>query len=267
MLLSATLASAAMACAGPEPRAPAQGPSLAPSPTPSGGFGGGEPCPDIDEGFGCRSSLEGDFDGDGAEDEARVSARTRADGYPRSWRLELRLSTGERIDADPRWWPGSTVGKPPEGADWWSGYPQTVAVFDLEGDGRDEIFVKVIEHILHGGSVPDHAIFTLRQGRLLPLRGEDKEIFIVPLGGVSYFGHGMRCKDTTGDGRRELVVLRVENAATTSPDWSRRYYELRGTTLRLIDRKEGTITREGFPDPDVDAFYRLRCAGAEVRLW
>ncbi|MQB01338.1 MAG: hypothetical protein GEU78_13770 [Actinobacteria bacterium] len=196
-----------------------------------------------------------------------MSARTGPDGYPRSWVLEISLAAGRGVVAEQRWWPGSTVGRPPEGADWWSGYPQTVAVFDLEGDGRDEVFVKVIEHILHGGSVPDHAIFTLRRGRLVPLRGEDGEIFIVPLGGVSYFGHGMRCNDITGDGRRELVVLRVENAATSTPDWSRRFYELRGTTLVLIGRKEGTIARDGFPDPDVDLFYRLRCDGTEVRLW
>lgn len=254
-------------CAAPQPETTTNDAPAQPTPVVTTDFGGGDPCPDNNSGFGCRSSMAGDLDGDGAPDEVRVYARTLPSGYPDSWVLEAELGSGAVVETRSRWWPGSTVGEPPPGADWWSGYPEAVALFDLDGDGRDEAFVKVIEHVLHGGSVPDHAIFTVRTGRLVPLRGEDGEIFIVPLGGVSYFGHGMRCRDTDGDARRELVVLRVENAATSSPDWSRRFYELRGTTLVQTGRKEGTMSRDGFPDPDVDAFYRLRCDGVRVEPW
>lgn len=242
-------------------------PPATPSPTPTGDFGGGEPCPDIRDGRGCRSVLTGDLDGDGTPDEIRVYAHTLESGFPESWVLEAELGSGEVVRARGRWWPGSVVGAPPEGADWWSGYPETVAVFDLDGDGTDEAFVKVVEHVLHGGSVPDHVIFDLRRKSLVPLRGEDGETFLVPLGGVSYFGHGLRCADTVGNARRELVVLRVENAATSSPDWSMRFYELRGTKLVLVLRREGVMTREGFPDPDVDAFYHLRCDGVRIEPW
>lgn len=238
-----------------------------PSASSSGDYGGGNPCPDVSEGLGCHSSSDGDFDGDESPDEIHVYARTLPSGFPRSWVLGAELASGEVVQARGRWWPGSVVGEPPKGADWWSGYPEVVTVLDLDGDGTDEAFVKIVEHVLHGGSVPEHAIFALRRDTLVPLRDEDGEIFIVPLGGVSYFGHGMRCTDIRGDARRELVMLRVENAATPTPDWSMRFYQLRGTRLIFVSRREGVMEREGFPDPDVDAFYRLRCDGVRVAPW
>lgn len=245
----------------------ASAPAPSPSPTSSGGYGGGDPCPDVSEGAGCRSVATGDLDGDGTPDEIHVYARTLPSGFPRAWVIEARLGSGEMVRAGERWWPSSVVGEPPAGADWWSGYPEAVATFDLDGDGTDEALVKVVEHVLHGGSIPDHALFDLRRNTLVPLRDEDGETFIIPLSGISYFGHGMRCRDTHGDERRELVLLRVENAATSTPDWSMRFYELRGTKLVLVLRREGVMTRQGFPDPEVDAFYRLRCDGVRVALW
>ena len=242
-------------------------PTAAPSPspaTPEAYYGGGDPCPDIKDGIGCRSSASGDFDGDGEADELRVEAVTGDDGFPSSWRLFATFASGRDVEARGGWWTEQSVGAPPESADWWIGYPAAVAAFDVDGDGRDEGFVKIVEHVLHGGSVPDHSLFRVKGGRLKPLEDENGNRFEFVVGGLPSYGGGLRCRDRVGDEARELITVRVENAVYPTPRWKRSVYVFRGDRLFRVGRSTGTMKRQGFPDPKIDAFYKLRCDGVSL---
>lgn len=265
-VIAASLLVVLSACSGGggEVARPRATTSPSPSPTTGIAYGGGDPCPDIEEDVGCRSVVSGDLDGDGAPDELHVQARTAADGFPSSWELFAVLSRGDRAAAEPGWWPQQSIGPPPGGADWWIGYPQAIALLDVDGDGRDEALVKIVEHVLHGGSVPDHALYRLERGRLQPLRHPDGEPFIFEIGGLPSYGDGLRCRDVVGDGTRELIRVRVENAVYPEPRWKRSVYVFKGMRLFRVARSTGTMVRRGFPDPRIDALYELRCDG--VRL-
>lgn len=243
-----------------------QTPSPSPSATQteSGSYGGGEPCPDVEAGIGCRSVVSGDIDGDGGRDHVYVQAEVAADGFPASWKLFVETAAGRTTSAAAGWWPEQSIGAPPKGTDWWIGYPEAMATLDIDGDGRDEALIKIVEHVLHGGSVPDVALFRLHGGRLQPLRDADGEPFIFTIGGLPSYGDGLRCRDVVGNNSRELIRVRVENAVYPEPRWKRSVYVFKGMRLLRVARSTGTMVRQGFPDPRINAFYELRCDG--VRL-
>ena len=230
-------------------------------------YGGGEPCPrdDKNRGVGCSSSVTGDFDGDGAHDTMRISAQLDRDGFPRAWTMEVSLASGTELSPAEPWWPKQTAQAPPPDAPWWVGYPEVLAALDADGDGSDEALVKLIEDVLHGGSIPKVALFAVREDALVQV-ARDGEPLAFAVGGVSNYGEGMRCPDEDGDEMSELVLVRVENAVSERPRWVRSIHEWTDGGLRHVRTRSGNMTRDGFPDPDIAAFYQLRCDGVVFGL-
>ena len=230
-------------------------------------YGGGEPCPrdDGERSVGCSSSVTGDFDGDGAGDTMLVSAQLDRDGFPRAWTMLVTLATGTKLSPTEPWWPEQTARPPPQDAPWWVGYPEVLAALDADGDGSDEALVKLVEDVLHGGSIPKVALFAVRDDALVQVE-RDGEPLAFAVGGVSNYGEGMRCPDADGNGTRELVLVRVENAVSERPRWIRSIHEWTAGGVRQVKTRSGHIAREGFPDPDITAFYQLRCDGVVFGL-
>lgn len=208
----------------------------------------GKPCPEdpslgADE--GCRSFDTGDIDGDGNVDEVEVVAELAEDRLPVAWQL--------RVDSR-----GSLVSVPlGPGHDF--SYPELIGTTDAEGDGRDEIFIKVFEHIYHSGGAPVVGIFRFSERGLVRVRERGRGVLNIDIGGVSHFGQGLRCEDRNGDARAELVLTRIDSATSPRPRWSETIYRWRGSEVIRVGTRSGRIERQGYTDPDVYAFYQLQC--------
>jgi hypothetical protein len=214
------------------------------------GFRTGDRCPpaqleSLPRRAGCVTSATGDLDGDGRPDEVVVYALLDRRHLPRTWHIRGLLSrAGEQslpLDA-----------KSPS-------YRTVVGAVDADGDGRDEVFVKLFDHIYHSGASPVVTLFGVEKGRFEAVRTEEGDPLLIDVGGVSSFGRGVECDDVDGDGALELVVLGIENAVSERPRWRKFVYEWTGNRVRLEDVRQGRLEREGFTDPRVLRFYELRC--------
>ncbi|HEX2196748.1 MAG TPA: metallophosphoesterase family protein, partial [Actinomycetota bacterium] len=178
--------------------------------------------------------VAGDVDGDGAAD--LVSLEPGAD---ETWRLRLELATGGTTSADLAV-PGFTE-------------PQVVGATDTDGDGDDEVFVNVVDHVYHGGTTSDLGLFDLRGGRLRRVTDTAGRPFVMPVGGVSNFGEGVECGDA------EIRLLRIDGASRARSRWTEQVYEWTGGDLRLRRTARGTLRPRGYDDPRLLRFYELHC--------
>ncbi|MDQ3914026.1 MAG: metallophosphoesterase family protein [Actinomycetota bacterium] len=185
------------------------------------------------------SGLAGDFDGDGAGDVLRL------DGAGRRRELMLELAAGP-------------VATHPLTVDEFT-RPQLVGATDTDGDGDDEAFVNVLDHVYHGGTTSVLELFAWRGGDLVRIRHARGGAFQIPVGGVSNFGEGMECRDLDGDGTPEVQLLRIDSASSARSRWIEQVYRWRGDELELVRTKRGTLRRRGFTDPRVYRFYELHC--------
>lgn len=75
-------------------------------------------------------------------------------------------------------------------------YPRARGTSDLDGDGLDEIFVKIDA----GAAVESLSVFQLTDGALSIIEGPDGRPWSLTIGGVALFGDGMECDAFDADG-------------------------------------------------------------------
>jgi len=211
----------------------------------------GEPCPPAGPSLpttaGCATSVAGDFDGDGEDDRATIYAELDDDLLPRSWRLQVLNDTGERID------------RALDAGSRFS-YPRVVGHADVQGDGRDELFVKVGDQLYHSGATRVLNMFVFDGDELVPVTNRGATLAI-RVGGIWRFAEGAECR------RGRLVLLRAETRNTTNTRWwsSERYYTLEGTRARLAERGEDVFRIPQYYDPALDRFFELNCGDLSFR--
>lgn len=129
------------------------------------------------------------------------------------------------------------------------------AVFDLDGDGRDELF-------LGGGRTQDDAVFAFRDGRFERLQGA-----VTPKQ-TPDATHGAAAIDLDGDGRDEVLLARESGV------WLcrnlRAQLECANLALRLdegvtpLSIALGDINRDGFTDFYVSGYVSRRLVEGET---
>ncbi|MDQ5815795.1 MAG: hypothetical protein M3516_05830, partial [Actinomycetota bacterium] len=135
-------------------------------------------------------------------------------------------------------------------------YPRAVGASDVDGDGDQEWWVKVMDLAGHGAPWARLNLFFVTDDALTPLASGGKPLAI-NYGGISRFGEGAECNE----GR--LVLLRAEAQSPRNTRWtvSKRPFELRATTALPLERNEDSLTIEDYNDPDLDPYYRVACDG------
>ena len=182
--------------------------------------------------------VSGDLDGDGKSD---VVSLERLGGE--RWELRVDLASG------------GSVAAPLEVTDFTE--PQVVGATDTDGDGDDEVFVNVVDHVYHGGTTSVLGLYALRDGGLERVRDAGGRPLDMPVGGVSNFGEGVECRDAGGVS--EIRLLRIDSATSARSRWVEQAYRWRGDELKLVRTDRGTLRRKGAGDPRVLRFYELHC--------
>ena len=211
----------------------------------------GEPCPfagpSLPRTAGCETTVTGDFDGDGEDDRASVYAEVDNDLLPRSWRLRVVMDSGERVDRVLR--RGSRFS-----------YPRVVGGADVQGDGRDELFVKVGDQLYHSGATRVLNMFVLEGDDMVPVTRRGAPLAL-RVGGIWRFAEGAECR------RGRLALLRVETMNTSNTRWglSERYYILEDSRARLVKRRDDVFRIPQYYDPALDRFFELNCGDLSFR--
>ena len=169
---------------------------------------------------------------------AVLNDRTR----PRSWHIRY-SSTGKTIEQRLR-----------AGNDY--SYPRAVGSSEVDGDGRLDWWVKVVDFTSHGAPWSGMNLYLVRGDRLVPLSFEGQPLGI-HYGGISRMGEGARCK------HGQIVLLRAEAKNVRNTRWkvSERTFSINGATARLHARGEGMLVISDYNDPDLDPYYEVDCNG------
>jgi hypothetical protein len=167
------------------------------------------------------------------------------DGLPRRWRLGITRAGGTRHDEVI--YAGSSTS-----------YPRILGAADADGDGSDEVFVKVVTHHYHSGATHEIAMFGVRERDIFRVQ-MDGTPSLLQVGGVSTFGEGAECRDVDLDGDPEFVLLRIDDVFGDVQRFSERVYEWRDHALHFSSRSEGRMAKTGYSDPLLYRYYSLRC--------
>jgi hypothetical protein len=119
---------------------------------------------------------------------------------------------------------------------------------DADGRGPTEVFLS------DGRSVQ---LLAFVGCRLRAVKGEDGEPYTFDRGFTGN-GTGVGCVDVDGDGRRDLVGLKVEGSEGDRVAWSRTVVELDATTARNGKTDHGSYTRPG-DDQRIDLLSQVTC--------
>lgn len=217
-----------------------------PSPTPTlPDFTSGRECPPaprdlgLDEGTGCVTTADGDVEGDGEPETLIAYARLDRGGFPDVWRLRI---DREGASLDQRLLAGTPTS-----------YPRAVGGADVDGDGRDEWFVKVLNLAGHGAWWGVLNVFVLNERfDVVTLDGKPMPLYV---GGISRTGEGITCRED------KLVQLRAEarNVRNTNWDVSARYFDIEGGRATLLRREARVLRLSDYNDPDLNPYYELSC--------
>jgi hypothetical protein len=164
-------------------------PNASPSPF-SQTFDNGEPCPTgpvegVPAGMGCVTTAEGDLDGDGTTDRFLVFARLGPDRRPRAWFARAVLGSGETpVRPIPF---GAAAGGVKDV------YPRAVGTVDANGDGRDEILVKLAAIIYHVAGQRILGMFAVDGGEIRPVTMPNGHPLTFVTGGIASLGQGAIC--------------------------------------------------------------------------
>lgn len=232
---------------GTPPVGPGAAESEPPQVAPSQDFVSGKECPPAERSelparTGCVTTAEGDADGDGTMDRLFLYARLGDDAKPRSWHVKVMTSTSEyqdRVDAGHG-----------------TSYPRAVGAADVDGDGKDEWWIKIYDLASHGTDWQRTNAFVLQDDGFVPVTF-DGEPLHMNVGGISRMGEGVACRDG------QLILLRAEakNVRNTRWRFSERRYSLHGAEARFEERTEGWLLLDHYNDPKLDPYYRIECLG------
>jgi hypothetical protein len=209
-----------------------------PSPTTTD-FVSGNGCPPVDTGelpddAGCITTVEG------RRGTLLVYALVDEEGTPKSWRIRLETDIGaidQELDAGNRY-----------------SYPRAIGAADVNADGFEEWWVKVVDLTGHGTPWQRANLFVQVLDSLEPVR-LDGDAMPINVGGISRMGEGATCR------KGRLIVLRAEakNVRNTRWVYSERSYEITGAKARLLGRTEDVLRLSDYNDPKLDRFYEIRC--------
>ncbi|HWL65995.1 MAG TPA: hypothetical protein VNP73_08475, partial [Actinomycetota bacterium] len=161
---------------------------------------------------------------------------------PREW--WVRLESGDLV-----------IDRPLHAGNAYS-YPRALGASDLDGDGRFEWWIKVVDYTSHGAPWSGANVFFVQDEALVPLKVDGKPLDI-NFGGIARLGEGAACRDN------RLVLLRAEAQNRRNTRWSvsERSFELDGDEARLVERDEDLLRIGGYNDPDLDPYYEIDCNG------
>jgi len=181
-----------------------------------------EACPATQAGVDAadfQGPLTGDVDGDGSPDEVYVDGLGPDGRMPR---LAVRTATGAVSDLE-------VAGRDPE-------YVGVHGLEDIDGDGREEIFVAASTVAGNGvGSQPVVQVAVFQDCRLTMVTNDQGAAyqFLVDSGDVNEEGdppaRGVGCVDVDGDGARDLVGLTLTERPEGGHDYQRTVVEIDGT--------------------------------------
>ena len=225
------------ACSG-EATPPSAGPSPEPRPTT---FVNGGDCPRIETGSlppraGCLSTVAA------GDEELAVYALLDDATRPRMWRIHLSSEAG-------------TIDQVLHAGNDFS-YPRVVGSSDVNGDGRAEWWVRVVDYTSHGAPWSGLNLFVAKSDSLVPLRADGKPL-IVNYGGIARLGEGARCRPD----RITLLRAEAKNVRNTKWEVSERHFRIAGHEAHFLSRTEGELVIEDYNDPDLDPYYRVDCDG------
>ena len=232
------LSALALGACSNDPDRTSRGPDPAPVETT---FVNGGDCPPSEKAVlprnaGCVSTVTA------SGEELIVYARLNDSSRPKGWHIAL-SSGGEIVDQVLH-----------AGNDF--SYPRVVGSSDVNGDGRAEWWVRVVDYTSHGAPWSGLNLFFTKEDALVPLSFDGKPL-VVNYGGIARLGEGATCS------RDRLTLLRAEAKNVRNTRWqvSERSYHLAGTEAHFLRRTEAELTIEDYNDPDLDPYYRVDCEG------
>lgn len=224
----------------------------------------------------CGWLLRADLNGDGETDQVALMVSLGKDGFaPRKAELRARLTSGAEssIPVEVNRWAGFPQVLPAAyvHGDW----PTDLGVFDLDGDGRDEVLLSLLQSAAGRSFI---RLFVWGSGGLLEVSaaGESPDSprrqalvygdenrsgiksFEFIVGGSAGFGGGLRCANVDGDPQRELILRFYRYAR--DPEFyeaTEVVYDLEGTHAT---ERSSQIKRVRTETVD-DTFRRVSCEG------
>lgn len=235
------------------PQAPVQRAHPRASPTAfSQTFDNGEPCPPATDlalpaGTGCVSGVAADLEGNGTKDRFLVYAQLGSQRRPRSWWAVAVLPGG-----------ASRPVPVPTGQGVPDIYPRVIGAADANGDGRQEVVVKLSAILYHVGGQQIAGMYGMQNGRVRPVKVAGRGRLVFRLGGISRYGDGALC--TVQDGRPVFVIRHIEQVLPSSWRWTERPFGWQGLMLHPSKHRTGLLpVTLPVTDPRVEPFYQLRC--------
>lgn len=198
------------------PAAPPAATEAAPAPS---------PCPQGEEGPVGAEEFAADLDGDGQADTLG------AEGAAGSRYLNARLSGGGTA--------GALIG-PSAAAEGQANEPRVLGVADADGDGRDEVFLRLASGVADPATVV--RLVRLVGCELVVVRNQQGEPYTFEIGEGDHRADGVGCVDVDGDGRTELVGLHATTNDGEVVDYTRTVVGLEGGTATNGAIDHGTYT-------------------------
>jgi hypothetical protein len=198
------------------------------------------------------STAEGDLDGDGTVDRFLVYATLRPNRKPDGWWIRAELSDGGATE--PR-----TIPYGPAAGGVSYVYPRAVGAVDANGDGRDEVLVKLAAIIYHVAGQRIVGMFGLHDDGVVPVSLPDGSPLVFTTGGIASLGQGATClPDATPPA---FVITRAQKVASPR-QWRLTKFTYTWSGEGLIGPEESNRTLPftlDFTDPRILRYYGLSC--------
>ena len=137
-------------------------------------------------------------------------------------------------------------------------YPRVIGAADANGDGRQEVVVKLSAILYHVGGQQIAGMYGMQNGRVRPVKVAGRGRLVFRLGGISRYGDGALC--TVQDGRPVFVIRHIEQVLPSSWRWTERPFGWQGLMLHPSKHRTGLLpVTLPVTDPRVEPFYQLRC--------
>lgn len=228
----------------PSPNAPSAPAPSSPSAPSIATLSSPTPCPEGPAGDTGADSFEADLDGDGRADV--LGTEGAAGGRFLNVRLASGGTAGVRIGSS-----AAAQGQPNE--------PEVLGTADADGDGREEVFLRLASGVADPGTVV--RLVQLVGCELVVVRNAQGEPYTFE---IRDRADGIGCVDVDGDGRTELVGLHAETSGDRV-DWTRTVVRLEGGSATNGAVDGGTFTSPG-DDFAIALLGRVTCGDESFPL-
>jgi len=246
---------APVASALPAPTASPSGPSASPSPF-SQEFDNGERCPvtpsvdGVPAGAGCVTTAEGDLDGNGTTDRFLVYAKLNSRGHPDTW--WVRADLGGTLTPELEIPHGAAAGGVGDI------YPRAVGAADANGDGRDELIVKLAAILYHVAGQRILGMFDVADRRIQPVELPNGKPLTFVTGGIASLGQGATCLPNADP--PAFVITRAQKEFPSHWELTKFRYTWDGNRLVGPTTSSKRLPFDtDFVDPRILPYYGINC--------